>query len=289
MTPTTIAYVGLGIMGKPASLHLLGAGHQLRVYARRPEAAQPLVDAGATAHSSAAEAAAEAQFAFTNVSDTPDVEEVVLGPGGLAEGMKSGGTIVDMSTIAPSAARKIGAELKDRGIDFIDAPVSGGQAGAENAALAFMCGGEQEAYDRVLPLLQAMGKNFVLVGGCGAGQIAKLCNQVIIAGTVNTVAEAFRVARRLGADPAKVRDAISGGFAGSKVLEVHAKRMIDNDFAPGFKARLHRKDIGIALDAAREAGVDLPSATVFAERLDQVIAQGHGDEDSSVACLALGE
>lgn len=285
----SVAYVGLGIMGKPAALHILHGGHALHVYARRPEAVAPLVEAGATAHSTPAAAASAADFAFTNVSNTPDVEEVVLGKNGLAEGMRKGGIIVDMSTIAPGASRKIAAELEKMGLGFLDAPVSGGEKGAQDGTLAFMVGGKEDVFARARPILELMGGTITLVGGSGAGQVAKICNQVIIAGTVSAVAEAFRVARRMDVDPARVRDAIAGGFAGSKVLEVHARRIIEKKFEPGFKAVLHRKDLGIAMDAAKEAGVGLPSAEVFVTRLDRMIAAGRGEEDSSVASQALEE
>ena len=283
----TIAYTGLGIMGRPAATHLVKAGHSLRVYARRPEAAKPLVDLGAIACASPAQAADGADFAFTNVSDTPDALEVVLGKDGYAEGLNEGAVVIDMSTIAPAAARELGEKLGTQGVGFIDAPVSGGQAGAEAGTLAFMCGGRQEDFDRALPVLQAMGSSIVRVGDCGAGQVAKCVNQVLIGATVDAVAESFLLARRLGVDPAKVREAIAGGFAGSKVLEVHAKRMIDDSFEPGFKARLHLKDIGIAIDAAGQAGVTLPSAEKTRERLADVVGRGMGDLDSSVACRSL--
>ena len=284
-----IAYTGLGIMGQPAATHLVKAGHSLRVFARRPEAAQPLVDIGAVACNSPAEAAQGCQFAFTNVSDTPDALEVIVGDNGYINTLEKGAVVIDMSTIAPSAAREIGERLGQKGIGFIDAPVSGGQAGAEAGTLAFMCGGKREDFDLALPILQAMGKSIVLVGGCGAGQVAKCVNQVLIGATVDAVAESFLMAKKLGVDPAKIREAISGGFAGSKVLEVHANRMIEDNFEPGFKARLHLKDIGIAIDAAKEAGVGLPSAEKTKERLAKVVGEGMGDLDSSIACKALDD
>lgn len=283
----TIAYTGLGIMGAPAAGHLLGAGHTMHIYARRPEATNPLVELGAKAFASPAQAAKGADFAFTNVSDTPDALEVILGKDGYIEGLAEGAIVIDMSTIAPAAAREIGAGLKERGIGFIDAPVSGGQAGAEAGTLAFMCGGSEDDFNRAMPVLEAMGSSIVRVGDCGAGQVAKCVNQVLIGATVDAVAESFMLAKKLGVDPAKVRDAIAGGFAGSKVLEVHAKRMIDDNFAPGFKARLHLKDIGIALDAAKQAGIDLPSAEKTRKRLADVVDRGMGDLDSSVACKSL--
>ncbi len=284
--PETVAYVGLGIMGLPTATNLLKAGHKIRCYARREASAAALIELGATSHPSAAIAASEANFAFTNVSDTKDVEEVILGDGGLAEGMRLGGLIIDMSTIDPNAARNIGASLRERDIGFIDAPVSGGQAGAQAGTLAFMCGGSQEDFDRSLPLLKVLGKSHVLVGDCGAGQVAKCVNQILIGATIDAVAESFRLARGMDVDPAKVRAAIAGGFAGSKVLEIHGKRMLDNDFTPGFKARLHLKDIDIAIACAERCGVAVPSAHVFRERLAQMIEQGKGELDSSVASLA---
>ena len=283
----TIAYVGLGIMGAPAAGHLLAAGHRLRIWARRPEAMEPLVERGATACTSAAEAADGADFAFTNVSDTPDVEEVVLGPAGYIQKLRPGSVVIDMSTIAPQAARDLAAALAAKEIAFVDAPVSGGQAGAEAGTLAFMCGGDEQAFARAAPLFEIMGSSHVLVGGSGAGQVAKCVNQILIGAAVDAVAEAFRLARRLDVDPAKIRQAIAGGFAGSKVLEVHAKRIIDDNYVPGFKARLHLKDIKIALAAAAECGVEVPSAEVFRTRLEQVIAAGHAEDDSSVAAKAL--
>ncbi len=282
-----IAYVGLGIMGRPAASHLIKAGHELRVHARRPEAAQPLVDLGATACASPAEAAQGCDFAFTNVSDTPDAIEVITGPGGYIEGLTEGAVVIDMSTIAPAAARDIASKLAGKGIGFIDAPVSGGQAGAEAGTLAFMCGASESDFEKAKPILEVMGSSIVRVGGCGAGQVAKCVNQVLIGATVDAVAESFMLARKLGVDPARVRDAIAGGFAGSKVLEVHAKRMIDDSYEPGFKARLHLKDIKIALDAAAEAGVGLPAAEKTKARLEDVVERGMGDLDSSVACRSL--
>ena len=284
--PRTIAYVGLGIMGQPTAANLLRAGHTLRCYARRAASAQPLLEQGATLHATAAEAAQGAELAFTNVSDTRDVEEVVLSPGGLAEGLRPGSIVIDMSTIAPEAARKIGAQLRERDIGFIDAPVSGGQAGAQAGTLTFMCGGTEQDFKRALPVLQALGTSHTLVGDWGAGQVAKCANQILIGATINAVAESFRLARRMDVDPAKVRTAIAGGFAGSKVLEIHGQRMLDDNFTPGFKARLHLKDIDIAIACAKQYGVDLPSAVEFRQRLATVIEQGKGDLDSSVASVA---
>lgn len=283
----SVAYVGLGIMGKPAATHLLKAGYALRVYARRPEATAELAALGATVCESAAAAADGADFAISNVSDTPDVLEVVLGENGFASTLAAGSVVLDMSTIAPAAARQLASELGEKGVGFVDAPVSGGQAGAEAGTLAFMCGASAADYAKALPLMEAMGASQVHVGGPGAGQVAKCVNQVVIGATVDAIAESFALARKLDVDPAKVREAIAGGFAGSKVLEVHARRIIDESFEPGFKAKLHYKDINIALDAAAEAGVELPSAAAFRDRLAKVIEHGMGELDSSVAARAL--
>ena len=283
----TVAYVGLGIMGKPAASHLIKAGYNVKVFARRQVVLDEMQKLGATVCSSPAEAAQDCDFAFTNVSDTPDVEEVILGDQGYIESLAANSVVIDMSTIAPAAARNIAAKLKEKDVGFIDAPVSGGQAGAEAGTLAFMCGGEQADFDKALPLMEVMGSSYVLVGGSGAGQVAKCVNQILIGATVDAVAESFRLARKMNVDPGKIRNAIAGGFAGSKVLEVHAKRMIDDEFTPGFKARLHLKDINIAIDAAKQCDVEVPSAEVFRDRLMQVIDEGMGDLDSSVASKAL--
>lgn len=283
----TIAYVGLGIMGRPTASHLVKAGHRLQVWARRPESAAPLVELGATLCDSPATAAQGADFAFTNVADTPDVEEVIFGTNGYAAGLAAGSLAIDMSTIAPAGARSIGERLRVRDIGFLDAPVSGGEAGAQAGTLAFMCGGSAADYAKALPLFEIMGASMVHVGDCGAGSVAKCANQIIIGAAVDAIAEAFQLARGLDVDPAKVRAAIAGGFAGSKVLDVHGQRILNADYTPGFKARLHLKDIDIALTAGRECGVELPSAEIFRSRLVQVIEAGMGELDSAVAARAL--
>lgn len=286
-TPATIAYVGLGIMGGPAATHLLKAGHNLRIWARRPEATAALAELGATVCSSAAEAATGAEFAFTNVSDSADVEEVVLGANGYSSGLAAGSLVIDMSTISPVTARNIGSKLQEQNIGFLDTPVSGGQVGAENATLAFMCGGSAADFAKAKPLFDIMGSTAVLVGDVGAGQVAKCANQIIVGATANAIAESFALATALDVDPAKVRDAISGGFASSKVLEVHGKRFIDDNYEPGFKARLHRKDIDIALSVAADAGLDLEAIAPFRRRLEEMIDAGMGEKDSAIAAKAI--
>lgn len=278
-----IGYIGLGVMGRPAALNLLRAGYPLAVWGRRPESCAPLLEAGATACESPRALAAACDVVVTNVSDSPDVEEVLLGPDGVAEGMAAGGLALDMSTISPSTARRVAAELAKRGADFLDAPVSGGEKGAIEGTLTFMVGGTAAAFERGRPIMEAMGRTITRIGDSGAGQVAKACNQIIIGATIEGVAEALRLARANGADGAKVREALLGGFAASKVLEVHAMRMLTGDYAPGFKAELHLKDMNIALQNARENGMPLPSAELFAGRLRELVESGDGGLDSAAA------
>ena len=278
-----IGCIGLGVMGRPAALNLIRAGHPVAVWARRPESCKPLTDAGAEIFNSPKELAAACEIVVTNVSDSSDVEQVVLGANGVAEGLSSGGLVIDMSTISPSVARNIAAELEQRGADFLDAPVSGGEKGAIDGTLTFMVGGKEDAFNRARPVMEAMGKTVTRIGESGAGQVAKACNQIIIGATIEGVAEALRLARANGADPAKVREALMGGFASSKVLEVHAMRMLTGDYAPGFKTKLHLKDMNIALDNARENKVPLPSAELFCGRLRELVDAGDGELDSAAA------
>ncbi len=276
-----LGFIGPGIMGRPMALNLRKAGHPLWVYGRRPETLKPLVEAGATACASPAEVARHTDIVFIMVSDTPDVEQVVLGDQGVIHGARHGAVVVDMSTISPSATRRMAAELAGRGIEMLDAPVSGGEAGAINATLSIMVGGKREVYAKVLPLFQALGKNIVHVGDNGAGQVAKACNQLVVAATIEAVAEALAFARRSRVDPAKVRDALLGGFAYSKILEVHGKRMLDRDFKPGFKAKLHQKDMRIVMEDAHRLGLALPAGAFVAQQLNAVVGRGDGELDSS--------
>jgi len=276
-----IAFIGLGIMGRPLALNLLKAGHRLFVHARRAESMAPLVEAGAIACASPAEAARQAGIVFTMVSDTPDVEQVILGENGVLSGIAGGGLVVDMSTISPSVTRSLAARLVEHGAEMLDAPVSGGEAGAVAGTLSIMVGGTPAAFERALPLLRILGRNIVHVGANGAGQVAKACNQVVIAQTLMGVGEAFLLAKAAGVDPAKVREALLGGFASSRVLEVHGKRLLAGDYAPGFKARLHQKDMRIVLEAAHELGLALPGAAQFSQLLNALVGQGLGELDSS--------
>ena len=282
-----IGYIGLGIMGRPAALNLLRAGFSVGVWARRAEACAPLAEAGASVHNSIPALAAASDVLVTNVSDSPDVEEVLLGSGGAVEGLRAGSTVIDMSTISPSMAVHIAGELGKKEIAFLDAPVSGGEKGAVDGALTFMVGGSADAFAKMQPVFAAMGKTITHIGGSGAGQVAKVCNQVIIGATVSGVAEAFHLAQKNGVDVARVREALSGGYAASKVLEIHAQRMISGDYAPGFKAVLHKKDIGIALEEARAAGTSLPSAETFLRRLQRLIDAGDGELDSAAIAKTL--
>jgi 2-hydroxy-3-oxopropionate reductase len=282
-----VGFIGLGIMGRPMALNLIKAGHRLCVHARRPESMAPLAAAGAVACDSPAALAGVADVIFTMVSDTPDVEQVIFGPGGVIEGARKGSVVVDMSTISPSVTGSMAQRLAQHGVAMLDAPVSGGEAGAVNATLSIMVGGEQGVFQRVLPLFQAMGTHIVHIGTNGAGQVCKACNQIVVGATIAGVAEAILLAQAAGVEPLRVREALLGGFANSRVLEVHGRRMIEGDFNPGFKARLHQKDMGLVNDAARELGLALPGAAQTAQYLNALIGLGLGEEDSAAIFKVL--
>jgi 2-hydroxy-3-oxopropionate reductase len=278
---TKIGFIGLGIMGRPQALNLVKGGYKLNVFARRAESMLPLQQAGATAWASPKEVAEQSDIIFIMVSDTPDVEEMILGEHGVIHSAKPGSVIVDMSTISPGATRVMADKLGARGIDMLDAPVSGGEVGAINGTLSIMVGGKQDAFERVKPMFDYMGKNIIHVGGNGAGQVCKACNQIVVAVTIEAVSEALTFARKNGVDAAKVRDALMGGFAGSKIMEVHGKRMLDNDFKPGFKVKLHQKDMNIVLQAAHQLGLALPAASLVSQHLNALMGAGDGELDSS--------
>ncbi|MCZ2419628.1 MAG: NAD-binding protein [Burkholderiales bacterium] len=282
-----VGFIGLGVMGRPMALHLLEAGHELSVYARRAEAAQPLVDAGAKACASPAEVAAASEVVFTMVTAGADVEQVALGEDGIVHGAKPGTVLVDMGTIPPGTARRVAAKLAAKGIETIDAPVSGGEVGARNATLAIMAGGKAEVLERVRPLLERLGKTIVHIGPSGAGQVAKACNQMIMVACIEAVAEALLLARQSGADPEKVRQALAGGSAGSRVLDVFGARMTAHDFKAGVEARLHHKDFGILMNEAATLGAPLPIAVQVWQQLNALMAQGWGREDSSALLRVL--
>jgi 2-hydroxy-3-oxopropionate reductase len=275
-------------MGRPMAENLLRAGFPLKVYGRRPEAVEPLLKKGAGDAGSAAAAASGADVVFLMVSDTPDVEAVLFGPDGVSEGIATGAVVVDCSTISPQATRNFARRLGTQGVQMLDAPVSGGEAGAVDGTLSIMVGGKADVFERVLPLLQVMGKNIVHVGDHGAGQVAKACNQILVGITLEGVAEAIAFARAQGVDAAKVREALLGGFAYSRILEVHGKRMLEGNFRPGFKVRLHAKDMRIVMKAAHALGLDLGGASLFAERMQASLARGDGELDSSSLIRLLG-
>ena len=269
-------------------MNLLKAGHPVWVHARRPAMMAPLTDAGATACNSAAEVATQTDIIFICVSDTHDVEQVIVAENGVLARARHDSVVVDMSTISPSATRALASKLAEQHVHMLDAPVSGGEQGAINGTLSIMVGGEKQIFDRVLPLFQAMGKNIVHIGGHGAGQVAKACNQVLIGQTIAAIGEAYILASASGVDPTKVRQALMGGFAGSRVLESHGQRMLERNFKPGFKARLHQKDMRIAMEAAHELGIALPGAAMVAHYLNAVVGHGKGESDS-ISILELQE
>jgi 2-hydroxy-3-oxopropionate reductase len=284
-----IGFIGLGIMGKPMATHLLEAGYPLTVLDRVPEPQAELVSAGARPGKSPRQVAGESDVVITMLPDSPDVEEVILAPGGLLEGLRPGSLVIDMSTISPAVARRVAAASRERGSDALDAPVSGGQVGAQNATLSIMVGGSPAAFARAQPIFQRLGKNIVHIGEAGAGQVTKAANQVVVAITIAAVSEALLLAAKSGVDPAKVREALLGGFAQSKILELHGNRMLQRNFAPGFKIKLHRKDLAIALNTAREVGMALPATASVAELMNAMIARGGADLDHSALVTVLEE
>ena len=281
MQKPTIGWIGPGIMGKPMCKNLLKAGFTLAVNARRPESAQELIDLGATFYPTPAALAANADIVISMVSDTPDVEAVLLGENGVIAGGKAGLLVVDMSTISPVVTREIAAKLAEKGIRFLDAPVSGGDVGAIAGTLTIMVGGNADDLAYALPALQAMGKTITHIGDHGAGQLTKACNQLIAAQTVIAVSEAFAMAQAAGVDPAKVRAALLGGFAYSRVLELHGQRILSDNYAPGFKAHLHNKDMHIVADTIAAFGLDLPATQRACDYMQALVDQGDGELDSS--------
>ena len=282
-----IGFIGLGIMGKPMAGHLVAAGHTVHVYDLNPEPVRELASKGGVACNSSKEVAQKSDIIITMVPDTPDVETVLFGKDGVAEGLKPGSIVVDMSSISPIATKEFASRLEILGAKMLDAPVSGGQVGAENAALSIMVGGPPEVFEQIKPYFELMGKNIVHIGGTGDGQTCKVANQIVVALTIEAVGEALLFASKAGADPAKVREALLGGFAQSRILELHGQRMIGRNFAPGFRIRLHQKDLNLALQAARSLGLSLPNASTAQELFNAVAAQGDIDLDHSAMVLAL--
>jgi 2-hydroxy-3-oxopropionate reductase len=281
-----IGFVGLGIMGRPMAMHLKDAGHEMHV-PERPSLTEE-VRAAATVLPDARAVAQAAEVVILMVPDTPDVEAALFGPAGVAEGLSPGKLVIDMSSISPTATRGFAERIKEKGCDYLDAPVSGGEVGAKQATLTIMVGGSRAAFDRARPLFEAMGKNITLVGEeNGAGQTCKVANQIVVALTIEAVAEALVFAAKAGADPAKVRQALMGGLATSRILELHGERMIGRRFAPGFKIALHQKDLNLALQAGRDLGVPLPNTASTQQLFSACVAAGGADWDHSALVRAL--
>jgi 2-hydroxy-3-oxopropionate reductase len=289
-----VGFIGLGIMGCPMALNLLKGGNEVTVWARRAESMQPLLEAGAKAAASPAGVAALVEVVVSMVADAPDVREVMLGESGVKNGVSlntvaQGGLVaVDMSTILPAAARQIATELQTFGVDFLDAPVSGGEVGAIAGTLSIMVGGSEAAFAKTRPVFECMGRNIVHVGDSGAGQVAKAANQIVTGVGVLTVAEALNFAAKNGVDPAKVREALLGGFAYSKILENHGQRMLERNFKPGFKSWMHQKDMNIVMQSAHQLGLCLPATAAAAQMFNAMVGSGLGEEDS-IAMLKLLE
>jgi 2-hydroxy-3-oxopropionate reductase len=281
-----VGFVGLGIMGRPMAGHLLAGGHELAIYDIKA-IPDEVTKAGGVACGSAKEAAEKSDVIIVMVPDTPDVDAALFAPGGVAEGLSAGKTVVDMSSISPIATKGFAEKINAKGCDYLDAPVSGGEVGAKNATLSIMVGGTQKSFDRVKPLFDLMGKNITLVGGNGDGQTAKVANQIIVALTIEAVGEALLFASKAGADPAKVREALMGGFASSKILEIHGERMIKRTFNPGFRIALHQKDLNLALESARSLGMALPSTALAQQLFNACAAQGGLVWDHSAMVKAL--
>ena len=280
-----LGFIGLGIMGAPMAGHLAAAGHSLFVHTRSKVPAE--LASRATVLANAKAVAEQADVVFTMLPDTPDVETVLFGANGVAAGLAAGKTVVDMSSISPMATKDFARRINELGCDYLDAPVSGGEVGARAASLTIMVGGPQATFDRIRPLLELMGKNITLVGGNGDGQTTKVANQIIVALNIAAVGEALVFASKAGADPAKVRAALMGGFAASRILEVHGERMIKRTFDPGFRIRLHQKDLNLALTGARELGVALPQTANAAQLMQACAAHGLADMDHSALVRAL--
>ncbi|MGE5793842.1 MAG: 2-hydroxy-3-oxopropionate reductase [Bacteroidota bacterium] len=281
-----IAFVGLGIMGAPMAGHLINAGHEVWLSDIKPIPSS-LVEAGGKRASSAKAAAEQADLAITMVPDTPHVESALFGELGVAQGLSKGKTVVDMSSISPLATKEFARRINQLGCDYLDAPVSGGEVGAKAASLTIMVGGTAAAFEKVKPILQLMGKNITLVGGVGDGQTCKVANQMIVGITIEAVAEALLFASKAGADPARVREALMGGFANSRVLEYHGERMVKRNFDPGFRIELHLKDLSLALTGARTLQMSLPMTAVCQQMMNAAAARGGGSWDHSGLVRAL--
>jgi len=282
-----LGFIGLGAMGRPMALNLMKAGYAMTVYARRAQALEPLVAAGARTAANPAEVARAADVVFSLVTASADSEAVALGAEGLIEGARADSVVIDMATISPLATRRIAQALAAGGIEHIDAPVSGGPAGAQGATLSIMAGGKPHVFEQVKPLLACLGKTILHMGDHGAGQITKACNQLALTVTAQAAAEALSLARSCGLDPARVHEALMGGVAASRVLELFGKRMVSRDFGSGIDARLYHKDLGIVLELAQEAGLPLPAGAVVKQQINALMGAGEGTADFSVLIRAL--
>lgn len=289
MASERIGFIGLGIMGNPMAQNLLKGGFAVIGYDLNPASVQALAAAGGKAAASAAEVVKNCDIVITMLPDSPDVEGLVLGPQGISNHLKPGMLFIDMSTIAPATSRKIYEALHAQGVEALDAPVSGGEVGAKAATLSIMVGGNEAAFNRAKPIFEKLGKSVNLIGPAGAGQVTKMCNQIVVGVNIQAVAEALLMARKAGVDVAKVREALMGGFAGSKVLEVHGKRILDGNFEPGFKLKLHRKDLNIALQTARELKAPLPATALVASQMDACMGQGKAEKDHVIIAQLLSQ
>lgn len=283
----TIGFIGLGIMGAPMAGHLLDAGYHVVTSDHRGAPPVDLVAKGLKAVTGSNAVAQAADIIITMVPDTPQVEEVLFGENGVASGLSKGKLVIDMSSISPIATKEFARKINDLGCDYLDAPVSGGEVGAKAASLTIMVGGEQKAFDRATPVFEKMGKNITLVGPNSVGQTTKVANQIVVALTIEAVAEALVFASKAGADPAKVRQALMGGLASSRILEVHGERMIKRTFAPGFRIELHQKDLNLALEGARSLGVALPNTSTTQQLFNACAANGGAKDDHSGLVKAL--
>jgi 2-hydroxy-3-oxopropionate reductase len=281
-----IGFIGLGVMGRPMAGHLIDAGHNLTL-SRVKDPSQYLVEKGGRAAKTAKAVAEASEVVILIVPDTPDVEAVLFGENSVVEGLKPGTLVIDMSSISPVATKEFAQRIEGLGCDYLDAPVSGGEAGAKNAALTIMVGGKQVAFDRALPLLKTLGKTITLIGGSGDGQTAKVANQIVVGLTIEAIAEALTFAKVAGADVSKVREALMGGLAASRILEVHGERMISRSFDPGFRIRLHRKDLSLAIEAAKALNLMLPNAAATQQLMNSAVARGDGDQDHSALIRTL--
>lgn len=281
-----IGFIGLGVMGRPMAENLIASGQKVNLHRVKP-VSQHLVDKGGIPRDSARAVASASDIIILMLPDTPDVEEVLFGANGVAEGLSAGKLVIDMSSISPVATKSFAGRLRAQGVGYLDAPVSGGEVGARNAALTIMIGGEVADFDRARPLFEIMGKSITHIGAVGDGQTAKVANQIVVGLTIEAVAEALLFARRSGADVAKVRSALMGGFAASRILEVHGQRMIDETFDPGFRIRLHRKDLSLAADAAKAMNISLPNTAMTQQLMNTALAIGLGDKDHSALIEAL--